>query len=161
MALFGNKKSDEEVKTAAKAAAPVKKTASKPAKKSEAAKEESVSMQDLYSGAKETAGSKKSSAASGKINESYRVLVSPLITEKATTLVGENKYVFIVTEGANKIEIAKAIKATYGVTPVKVNVANVSGKKVARGRIRGQRSDWRKAVVTLAKGESIQIYEGV
>ncbi|MFA6194208.1 MAG: 50S ribosomal protein L23 [Patescibacteria group bacterium] len=89
------------------------------------------------------------------------MLVSPLITEKATTLVGENKYVFVVASGANKIEIAKAIKATYGVTPLQVNVINVSGKKVARGRIAGQRSDWRKAIVTLAKGEAIKIYEGV
>ncbi|MDP2944656.1 MAG: 50S ribosomal protein L23 [bacterium] len=95
------------------------------------------------------------------MNDSYRVLISPLVTEKATNLVAENKYVFIVAPSANKIAIAKAVKATYGVTPIQVNVVNVSGKKVARGRVKGQRSDWRKAIVTLAKGEAIKIYEGV
>lgn len=161
MALFGNKKTDEdEKKPAAKAA--VKKTAVKAVKKVESKEEESTSMQDLYSGTKAVSTSKKGAVvASSKINDSYRVLVRPLITEKATTLVSENKYMFVVATNANKIEIAKAIKATYGVTPVKVNVVNVSGKKVARGRIQGQRSDWRKAVVTLAKGDAIKIYEGV
>lgn len=158
MALFGNKKTDEEKKPAAKAA--VKKLAAK-VNKDSVKKEEGKSMQDLYSETKKVSGSKQAAASGAKINDSYRVLVKPLITEKATNLVSENKYAFVVAKNANKIEIAKAIKAAYGVTAKKVNVVNVSGKKVARGRISGQRSDWRKAIVTLAKGEAIKIYEGV
>ena len=159
MGLFGHKKIDAEAKTATKSA--VSPTAVKEAKKTEARKEEKTSMRDLYDGTAAVAGSKKAVAVVSKTNNSYRVLVSPLVTEKATNLVAANKYVFIVAKRANKIEIAKAIKATYGVTPIQVNVVNVSGKKVARGRIKGCRSDWRKAIVTLAKGEVIKIYEGV
>ena len=160
MALFGNKKTGEDTKKPAAKSA-VKKPAAKVLKNIDSKKDEKVTMQELYSETKSASGSKGASLSGSKVNNSYRVLAQPLITEKATNLVGANKYVFVVAGGANKIEIAKAVKATYGVTPVRVNVINVSGKRVARGRIRGQRSDWRKAIVTLAKGESIQIYEGV
>jgi large subunit ribosomal protein L23 len=160
MALFGNKKTEKEAaKPTAKTA--VKKAAVKAVKDKGAKKEEKMSMQDLYSGATPAVSGSKQAAVVSKVNDSYRVLVKPLITEKATNLVGENKYVFVVSQNANKIEIAKAIKATYGVSPVQVNVVNVSGKKVSRGRISGQRNDWRKAIITLAKGEAIKIYEGV
>jgi len=156
MALFGAKKTDKK-----EAQAPAKKDV---VKKTGAKKAEATSMQDLYGG-ETVSGSKKDLAASSvsekKNDISHTVLVRPLITEKATNLSAENKYVFVVSKGANKIEIAKAIKAVYGVKPIQVNLANVSGKKVARGKIKGQRSDWRKAIVTLAKGEAIKIYEGV
>lgn len=159
MAIFGNKKNEAAEK---KAVRPAKKEAlkstPKAAPKKPAAKKETASMKDLYSD--ETAKpvkatTKKTSAIS------VRVLVKPLVTEKAADLGALNKYAFVVTSDANKIEIAKAIEAAYGVKPLKVNVSNVSGKKVARGRIRGQRSDWRKAIVTLPKGQEIRIYEGV
>ncbi len=151
MALFGNKKTATDAK-ASSAKKPV-------AKKEEAA----VSMNELYS---ETAGktAKTGSAKTKKetkANQAYRILVKPLITEKATNLSEHNKYVFVVSLKANKIEIAKAIEAIYGVKPVKVNLSNVSGKKVSRGKVRGQRKDWRKAVVTLPAGQTIKIYEGV
>ncbi len=157
MALFGNKKTGSEDKTVA-AKKPVKKEA---AKKEAANKDASVSMQDLYSSETAVKSPTKSGSVKLKANESYRILVRPLITEKATNLSAENKYVFVVSEGANKISVARAIKALYNVTPLKVNMSNVSGKKVARGRVKGRRSDWRKAIVTLAKGEAIKIYEGV
>lgn len=144
--MFGNKKTD----------APVKKAAPK---KEEAA----VSMNELYSEtapkAAKTSGSKTVKVA--KENQAYRILVKPLVTEKATTLSEHNKYVFVVSLKANKIEVAKAIEAIYGIKPVKVNLSNVKGKKVTRGKIRGQRKDWRKAVVSLPKGQTIKIYEGV
>lgn len=148
MALFGKKP----------AAATDKKTSSKEEKS-----EKAVSMKDLYSEApvktvKSTDGKAKKLT---KVSDAYQVLVKPLVTEKATNLAASNKYVFVVSEKANKISVAKAIESLYGVKPTKVNIANVSGKAVSRGRIRGQRKDWRKAVVTLAAGESIKIYEGV
>jgi large subunit ribosomal protein L23 len=155
MALFGTKKTDPKNTKAVN---------SKPAAKAVEKKAEAVSMQDLYSGAATTVTKTKGSkttAAAAKKSEAHRVLVSPLVTEKATVLSEHNKYVFIVSTSANKIAIAKAIHDVYGVKPVAVNIANVSGKKVARGRIKGVRSDWRKAIVTLKKGETIKIYEGV
>ena len=163
MALFGSKTTDvkdiknTEAKGGVKAAKPMAKTAAPKTQKTEA-----VSMQDLYSEAPvvKVKGSKQSATVASNV-VAHRVLVSPLITEKATNLSTENKYAFVVDKKANKIAIAEAIKAVYGVAPVSVNVANFSGKRTTRGRIKGQRSDWRKAIVTLKKGDAIKIYEGV
>jgi len=143
MSLFG-KKTDQPAAKAVKADAKA-----------------AVSMQDLYS---EGAPKKAAKAAAGKsaaTNDAYRILLSPLVTEKATNLHAGNKYVFVIAKGANKISVAKAVKSAYGVMPTKVNIMSVGGKFVARGRTIGHRSDWRKAIVTLAKGETIKIYEGV
>jgi len=149
MALFGKKTTDA--------------TDEKKTSKKEAKLESAVSMKDLY--AEPTTKTVKTT--SGKVtkslknNEAYRILVKPLVTEKATNLAANNKYVFVVSLKANKIEVAKAIESIYGVKPVKVNISNISGKRVARGKIRGQRKDWRKAIVTLSAGQEIKIYEGV
>ena len=72
-----------------------------------------------------------------------------------------NKYFFEVAKNANKIEVAKAIQEIYGVKPVSVNIIRMQGKKVGQGRTRGKRKDWKKAIITLKKGESIKVYEGV
>ncbi|MFZ4631852.1 MAG: 50S ribosomal protein L23 [Patescibacteria group bacterium] len=151
MALFGNKKTDAtDKKVASKKVAPKK-------------EETAVSMNELY---KETATKtvKSSDGKTKKVvkkNDAYRILVKPLVTEKAAISSEHGKYVFVVSLKANKIEVAKAVEAIYGVKVVKVNIANVDGKKVSRGKIRGQRKDWRKATVTLEKGQTIKIYEGV
>lgn len=149
MAILGNKKT-----------ADAKDTKKAPAKKVAAPKKEAKAenMQELYS-AKETATGKK--AATSKFNGAHRVLVRPLITEKAANFGVLNKYAFVVTENSNKVEVAKAVLAVYGVKPVSVNIVCVKGKAVARGRIKGRRSDLKKAIVTLKKGDTIQIYEGV
>ncbi|MEA3449868.1 MAG: 50S ribosomal protein L23 [Patescibacteria group bacterium] len=89
------------------------------------------------------------------------MLVRPLITEKAANLGSEDKYVFAVNKNANKIEIAKAINEVYGIKPIAVNIVRVGGKKVRHGRVQGRRKDWKKAIVTLPKGKTINIYEGV
>jgi len=118
-------------------------------------------MKDLYA---ETAPTIKGAAKAGRLlkyGRAYRLLLKPLITEKATHLGAENKYLFVVKVEANKIEIAKAVRAAYGVKPVKVNLIKMRGKHVTRGRITGQRRAWKKAIVTLAPGETIKIYEGV
>jgi len=91
----------------------------------------------------------------------HRILIKPLITEKAGFLGHENKYVFEVAIGANKIEIAKAVEEVYSIKPVAVNVMNRDGKKVRRGREFGRRKDWKKAIVELPAGKTINIYEGV
>lgn len=91
----------------------------------------------------------------------HRVLVKPLITEKITDLGVFNKYGFAVAKNANKIEVKKAIKEVYGVEPISVNMINVIGKKVRSGRVSGKKKDWRKAIITLKKGEKIEVYQGV
>lgn len=147
MALFGNKKTKEEGQGAKKATV----------------KAAPASMKDLYS---ETPAAKtaKAGAKARKAADhafSSRILIKPLITEKATNLGAENKYLFVVSRAANKISVAKAVEETYGVKPLAVNLLNVGGKLVRRGRVSGKRKDWKKAVVTLKKGETIKIYEGV
>lgn len=89
------------------------------------------------------------------------VIVKPLVTEKSAVLASANQYVFVVKKNANRVAIRSAVKALYGVTPASVNIMNVRGKKVRFGRIRGKRSDWKKAVVTLPAGKTINVYEGV
>jgi len=90
-----------------------------------------------------------------------KILLKPLVTEKAADLGEENKYVFVVAKDANKIEIAKAMQSIYGVKPVKVNVVSMQGKKVRYGRVTGRTKDWKKAVITLKQNEKIEVYEGV
>ena len=85
----------------------------------------------------------------------------PIITEKVTDLNQLNKYVFEVPEKTSKSEVAKAVMNVYGVKPVKINVINVGGKRVRYGRRFGKTRSWRKAIVTLAASETIEVYEGV
>lgn len=89
------------------------------------------------------------------------VIVQPLISEKAAGLAGANQYVFIVRKSANRVEVRAAIKSMYGVSPLGVNILNVRGKKVRFGRKEGTRSDWKKAIVTLPVGQTINVHEGV
>ena len=89
------------------------------------------------------------------------VLIKPVVTEKAAAVNQLNQYIFQVAKKANKIDIAKAITAFYGIEPVAVNIMNMPGKRVTRGRVKGQRCDWKKAIVTLPAGKTIEIYEGV
>lgn len=89
------------------------------------------------------------------------VIVQPLISEKAAGLAGANQYVFIVRKGANRLQVRAAVKSMYGVSPLSVNLMNVRGKKVRFGRRQGTRSDWKKAIVTLPVGQTINVHEGV
>ena len=163
MGLFDKLKKEETKKTAAK---PVKdtmakKTAAKPAtdKNTDA---EPASMKDLYGGyEKATAATTGKAKHERKFGNAYRILVKPVITEKAAFLGHQNQYVFAVSSTANKIEIAKAINEVYGIKPVDVNIVKMHGKKVRSGRVRGARKDWKKAIVTLPAGKTIKIYEGV
>jgi large subunit ribosomal protein L23 len=91
----------------------------------------------------------------------YDTILSPVITEKATYLSDQNKVVFRVAKDATKAEIADAIQELFKVTVVKVNTLVVKGKtKRWRGRL-GQRSDVKKAIVTLAEGQSIDVATGL
>lgn len=88
-----------------------------------------------------------------------RILIKPLITEKATNLGVENKYIFEVSSKANKIEVKKAIQSLYGVEPIKVNIINMGGKEVRYGKTQGQTKNIKKAIVTLKEGDKIDIFE--
>lgn len=92
--------------------------------------------------------------------EARDILVRPLITERTTQLMAEGKYVFVVAKAANKIEIAKAVSEIFKVKVAKVNTVNVIGKKKRMGRTQGKRPDYKKAIVKLAPGESIEFFEG-
>ncbi|HSP55801.1 MAG TPA: 50S ribosomal protein L23 [Dehalococcoidia bacterium] len=90
------------------------------------------------------------------------VIIHPLITEKATRLGGENKYAFAVRKHANKVQIKEAVEKGFDVKVTAVNVMVMKGKPY---RVRGNRvkhlPDWKKAVVTLAPGDKLELFEGV
>lgn len=88
-------------------------------------------------------------------------LSKPLISEKATDLTQFNQYCFIVKKTANKSEVSKKIVNLYGVKPIAVNFIRMSGKKVRFGRRFGWKKDVKKAIVFLAPGDKIELYEGV
>lgn len=87
--------------------------------------------------------------------------VRPIISEKTANQIQEEKYNFYVTKGLNKIEIKKFIEKKYGVRVDTVNTQNVKGKPRRRGMIKGYTADKKKAVVTLAKGETIDKIKGM
>lgn len=89
------------------------------------------------------------------------ILIRPLITEKTTALMQEGKYVFVVAKHANKIEIGSAVQEVFKVKVQAVNTVNVLGKTKRMGRSEGKRSDYKKAIVKLAPGETIEFFEGV
>ena len=91
----------------------------------------------------------------------YRILVKPLITEQVTDLAVFSQYAFEVSIKANKIDIKKAIQEVYGVMPVSVNIINMRGKKVRSGKVSGRTKRWKKAIITLKKGQKIEVYKGV
>jgi large subunit ribosomal protein L23 len=94
--------------------------------------------------------------------ELYHIIKKALITEKSTLAKEEaNQYVFEVDRRANKIEIGSAIEKLFKVKVLDVHVMNVTGKKKRLGRVVGQKRSWKKAVVTLAPGNRIEVYEGV
>jgi large subunit ribosomal protein L23 len=91
----------------------------------------------------------------------YDTVLAPIITEKATLLSEQNKVVFEVAADASKDEIAAAVEALFKVNVTKVNTLNVKGKTKRFRGIVGRRSDVKKAIVTLAEGQSIDITTGL
>jgi len=91
------------------------------------------------------------------LREAYKILKEPHISEKATVLTDRNKYIFKVYPQANKIEAKKAIENLYGVRVKDVNIINVHRKKRILRGIEGFKSGYKKAIVTLEKGEKIEI----
>jgi large subunit ribosomal protein L23 len=91
----------------------------------------------------------------------YDVIVSPVITEKATNLTEQNKVVFRVAPKASKPQIKEAVEKLFDVKVTAVNTLVTKGKKKVFRGLRGQRSDVKKAIVTLAEGDSIDVTTGL
>ena len=89
------------------------------------------------------------------------ILIKPVSSEKATNLREQDKYVFVVSPDATKTQIKEAVRKLFNVKVVSCTTMNVSGKeKRLRGRP-GLTSSYKKAIVRLAKGETIKVFEGV
>jgi len=91
----------------------------------------------------------------------YDILRRPVITEKNTALMTQNKYVFEVAKQANKPQIRDAVEKVFNVKVAAVNVIHVPAKMRRVGRHRALSPSWKKAVVTLEPGHKIEIFEGV
>jgi len=92
------------------------------------------------------------------MDSAYNVIIRPVVSERSFDLMGENKYTFEVHPSAGKREIADAIEKLFDVHVVKVNTMNIKGKpKRVRYQI-GYTRNWKKAVVTLAAGDTIEIF---
>ena len=91
----------------------------------------------------------------------YDTIIAPIITEKATLLSDQNKIVFKVPLAATKDEVKAAIEALFKVKVVSVNTIRVKGKTKRFKGVEGRRSDVKKAIVTLAAGQSIDVTTGL
>lgn len=89
----------------------------------------------------------------------HEIILRPLITEKNTALMVNNKYSFEVLRNASKPEIKHAVETIFNVTVTRVHTMNVRGKLKRRGRATGYTRDWKKAIVTLVPGDRIEIFE--
>lgn len=95
--------------------------------------------------------------------DAYKILLRAVITEKSAFLADKGQYVFEVSSRANKVEVSKAVKNVYGVTPVRINMIKLPGKvmQIKAKNTEGRRKDKFKAIVTLKKGEKIPLFDGV
>ncbi|MCK4520613.1 50S ribosomal protein L23 [Candidatus Parcubacteria bacterium] len=91
------------------------------------------------------------------VGQAWRVLEQPHISEKATDLTKENKYIFRVFPKSNKKEIKKAVEGIYGVDVLDVRTVSIPRKKKMRGRILGWKKGYKKAIVKIKKGQKIEL----
>jgi large subunit ribosomal protein L23 len=90
-----------------------------------------------------------------------RILIEPVLSEKANILREEGKYVFKVDPRANKIQIKEAVRRIFNVHPVSCTVMVVAGKPKRQRYRSGYTATWKKAIVRLKKDEKISVFEGV
>jgi len=142
------KKDKETVEKKSVAKKVVKKTTSKKTVKKAAPK-------------KATEAPKKAKSARLVSKKATSTILRPVVSEKSAVLAGQQTLVFKVATNVNKIEVRNAFRELYNVTPVRVNIMNVRGKRVRVGKIQGKRNDWKKALITLPEGKNVDIFEGV
>lgn len=88
------------------------------------------------------------------------VIIAPVVSEKSYGLIDDGRYTFVVHPSSNKTEIKQAIEEIFGVKVRKVNTLNRKGKKKRFGMVMGQRNNQKRAIVSLAEGEEIDIFAG-
>jgi large subunit ribosomal protein L23 len=91
---------------------------------------------------------------------SREVIIRPVISEKSYALLAANKYTFRVHDRANKTQVRQSVEDIFGVRVTGVRTAWVKPKPKRRGWTKGQRRQWKKAVVTLHPDDSIELFEG-
>jgi large subunit ribosomal protein L23 len=96
------------------------------------------------------------------MSDPREVIIRPVVSEKSYALLDQGVYTFVVAPDANKVEIRHAVEAIFGVNVVNVNTLNRPGKRKRNRRQQtfGKRPDTKRALVTLAPGQSIPIFEG-
>ena len=88
------------------------------------------------------------------------VLLAPVVSEKSYGMIEDRKYSFRVHPDAHKTQIRQAVEELFGVHVIGVNVSKVQSKPKRRGLVRGRKPGWKKAIVQLKQGESIESFEG-
>ncbi|WWU65040.1 50S ribosomal protein L23 [Clostridium baratii] len=92
---------------------------------------------------------------------SHDIIRKPVITEKSMVAMAENKYTFIVHISANKSQIKRAVEEVFNVKVADVKTSRTMGKTKRMGVHVGKRADYKKAIVTLAEGSTIEFFEGM
>ena len=92
------------------------------------------------------------------MNSAYNVIIRPVVSERSFDLMSQNKYTFEVAKNAPKEEIAAAVEKLFGVHVLKVNTINVKPKTKRVRYVAGQTRSWKKAIVTVAEGDSIELF---
>ncbi len=87
------------------------------------------------------------------------VILKPIVSEKSYALIDENSYTFLVHPDANKVQIRQAVQEIWGVKVLKVNTQNRNGKVKATRLGKGKRNNTRRAIVKLAEGDKIELFE--
>jgi large subunit ribosomal protein L23 len=88
------------------------------------------------------------------------VLIAPVVSEKSYGQIAQNRYTFKVHQDAHKTQVRQAVEELFDVKVLKVAIIKVQAKPKRRGQFRGIRPGWKKAVVQLKQGDSIEIFEG-
>ena len=88
----------------------------------------------------------------------YDIILRPVITEQSMEASDEKRYVFMVATDANKVEIKKAVEEIFGVKVVRVNTLTVKPKTKRVRYVAGKTRSWKKAIVTLAEGDTIEVF---
>jgi large subunit ribosomal protein L23 len=130
-------------------------------RKSSATKKADAPKKEKIAKVEKSAEVSAAPASKAKIASVAAKLLSPRVSEKAAMLASKGTYVFNVAIDANKIDIRKAVEAIYSVKVSDVRTVRGEGKIARRGRTAGRRNRWKKALVTLVKGQSLNLYEGV
>ena len=93
------------------------------------------------------------------MSDARQIVMRPIVSEKSYAMIGDNRYTFEVAKGATKPQIASAVAEIFDVTVLKVNTMNVNGKPRRLRYKSGKTRSWKKAIVTLKEGDSIEFFE--